>query len=318
MLNERTLIERFFVPAGQRRRDVITGIGDDGAITRMLSSHDLVTSTDTLVSGVHFFPDTPAYDIGYKSLAVNLSDLAAMGATPMWATLAITLPTVDEHWLQDFASGFGYLAQQYSLALIGGDTTRGPLSITITIFGWVPQNSGLRRSGAKVDDLIFVTDTVGDAGLALSLLQHNQLGFHPHHVHLQQKLQRPEPQVAAGLLLLDMAHSAIDISDGLAADLNHILTASQVGATLDAMAIPLSPALLHDMSRVEALRFALFSGDDYGLCFTLPSHQKDALLQTGIKATQIGMIEDTRGLRLKHEDGRIEPCPIKGWDPFTA
>jgi thiamine-monophosphate kinase len=317
MLNEWTLIERFFVPAGQQRRDVITGIGDDGAITRMVSSHDLVTSTDTLVSGVHFFPDTPAYDIGYKALAVNLSDLAAMGATPMWATLAITLPNTDEHWLQDFAAGFGYVAQQYSVALIGGDTTRGPLSITITIFGSVPQNQGLRRSGAQVDDLIFVTDTVGDAGLALSLLQHNKLGTHPQHVFLQQKLQRPEPQVAAGHLLLNIAHSAIDISDGLAADLNHILTASQVGATLDAMTLPLSPNLLHDMNRVEALRYALFSGDDYGLCFTVPPDQKDALLQTRINATQIGVIEDTRGLRLKHEDGRVEPCPIKGWDPFT-
>lgn len=312
-MNEFDIIKKFFAPHAAPRKDVIAGIGDDCAIVNPDPNQQIAITTDTLVAGVHFFENADAYDIGFKSLAVNLSDLAAMGATPAWVTMALTLPTADENWLNHFAQGFFALANRYQVQLIGGDLTRGPLSITIQAMGLVPNNQFLRRSGAKVDDLIYVTHTLGDAALALHVLQ-NKLTLSPlHQKEILQRLNRPEPRITIGKSLRNISNAAIDISDGLAADLTHILTASQVGAVINVDHIPLSDTLHTSMPHAQAIALALNGGDDYELCFTVPNDQQASVPS---ECTCIGKIVATPGLTLQFDDGTKYALPVDGYQHF--
>ncbi len=310
------LIETFFNQQKQNRNDVIIGIGDDCAVTYIPHNQQLAITTDTLVSGVHFPENTSAYDIGYKSLAVNLSDLAAMGATPAWATLALTLPDENTAWLTEFSRGFFALANQYDMQLIGGDTTRGPLTITITAHGFLPKQHALLRSGAKPNDLIYVTNQLGDAGLALLFLQ-KKISLSPNNQNAAlTKLNRPEPQIEMGIQLRDMANAAIDISDGLAADLGHVLEKSHVGATLYVDQIPLSSALRESLPIDDAITLALTAGDDYELCFTISPEKEKLLANTNGTYTKIGVITAATGLNLQFSDGRKYHGNTKGYQHF--
>lgn len=301
-LNEFSLIKKYFEQQKVLRQDVLLGIGDDGAVLRVPSQADLVLAIDTLVAGVHFPTNTSAEDIAYKALAVNLSDLAAMGAEPCWMSLALTLPQADALWLKNFSRGLFELAEQFNVQLVGGDTTRGPLTVTIQVNGFVTPQRALCRTGAKVGDKIYVTGTLGDAGLALqTILEKNTLPDKAKKFVLA-RLNRPSPLVALGLALRGIASSAIDISDGLLADLGHILEKSAVGAEIMADKIPLSFALQENLTHDEALQLALNSGDDYELCFTVPTQQEVALQR--MLATQdvqchcIGTITATSALKI--------------------
>ena len=311
-ISEFDIIARYFTPASVGRDDVLVGVGDDGAVLQVPAGSALVVSTDTLVRDVHFSDDYSPEDIGYKALAVNLSDLAAMAARPAWATLALTFPRADEAWIADFARGFFDLAEAHGVALVGGDLTRGPLTITVGVYGFVPTGLSLRRSGARPGDEIFVTGTLGDAALALAGLPS------PHRAYLETRLRRPTPRVAEGLSLRALASSGIDISDGLAADLAHLLTQSGCGATVYLERLPLSPALraLDDPDRRRAL--ALAGGDDYELCFTVPPQQRPMLESRwrGAPMTSIGRIEASPGLRWICADGSTYHPPREGYRHF--
>jgi thiamine-monophosphate kinase len=303
------LIEKFFKNNGGRS-DVALGIGDDCAIVEVPQKHQLAVTTDTLVSGVHFPSDTSPFDIGYKSLAVNLSDLSAMGATPAWVTLALTMPEANENWLKEFCRGFFELAKRFGVELIGGDLTRGPLSITVQAQGFLPEGKALKRSGAKVGDLIFVTNTLGDAGLALQKFDKR----------IEDRLNRPEPRVSVGEKLLGVATAAIDISDGLAADLGHILKNSNVGATVIVDHLPLSAMLKESVSADEAISLALNSGDDYELCFTASPENEKLVAQishdTNVLINCIGKITSQKSLALQFENGKIYDGKITGYQHF--
>ena len=271
--SEFSLIKTYFSALTPERDDVTLGIGDDCALLAPPANMELATSVDTLVSGVHFFADVDPYKLGHKALAVNLSDLAAMGAQPAWFTLALTLPEAAADWLQAFSAGMADLAKQHNLQLIGGDTTRGPLAITIQVTGFVAPQQALRRDAAKPGDSIFVSGTLGDAGAGL-LLKQGQLPVDMLNEQEQQfiidRLELPSPRNKLALQLSGESQTAIDISDGLLADLKHILTASQVGAVIDTTALPLSAAL-QKLPAELALKLALTAGDDYELCFTVPA-----------------------------------------------
>jgi thiamine-monophosphate kinase len=293
-LSEFSLIKQYFEKYTVARDDVLLGIGDDCAIVQNKTDQQIAISVDTLVEGIHFSPDADPESLGHKSLAVSLSDLAAMGATPAWFTLALTLPAVDLIWLAAFAKGLANLATQHKIALIGGDTTRGPLSITVQVHGFVDAKQALRRDGAKEGDNIYVSGTLGDAGAGLKLKQsqlNNISGTGTDLMFLQQRLDKPTPRVELGQQLLDIAHSAIDISDGLVADLNHILEKSNLGAQINLEALPISNELLSITGREQAEILALYSGDDYELCFTVRPEKENQLLKN-IKEnyTKIGMI----------------------------
>lgn len=312
MLTEFDLIEKFFTQTKQRA-DVLLGVGDDAALLQPPAGQILVATTDTLITGVHFPEDTDPVDIGYKTLAVNLSDLAAMGAEPAWVMLALTLPQADIAWLTKFRRGFFELIDQYNLQLVGGDITRGSLLvITVEAFGFVSQEKALRRSGARVDDRIYVTGTLGDAGLALELMKDKS--------PTESRLNRPTPRISTGLALRDIASSCIDISDGLAADLTHILKASNVGARINVEDLPLSPALKKHRSPEEAWKLALSAGDDYELCFTVPPEHEAKLIAAlkNIDAgyTHIGNIEAQAGLRLMRHDGTLFALKNNGFRHF--
>jgi thiamine-monophosphate kinase len=334
--SEFELIRRYFAQSAAGRDDVLLGIGDDAAVLRTPPDTGLIAAIDTLVAGIHFPPDTDPESIGHKALAVNLSDLAAMGAEPAWAMLALTLPQADERWLAGFAQGFFALARTHGVALIGGDTTRGPLSITVQIQGFCPPGAALRRGGARPGDLIYVTGTLGDAGLALRLLAHDDVGSSVAREFLQRRLDRPQPRVAQGLRLRGCAHAAIDVSDGLLADLGHILAASGVGATLDLAQLPLSPAFRSCLAALTAAAhpaldrytpglawadLALASGDDYELCFTVAPDQRgrvEAMAEAGVPCTCIGVIDAEQGLRGRLADGASYLPPRRGYDHFAG
>ena len=279
-LNEFALIERYFSRSTSNRQDVILGIGDDGALLQVPSNYILAASMDTLVAGQHFPIDTSPHDIGYKSLAVNLSDLAAMGAQPSWLMLALTMPDNNAVWLEEFSGGLFELADLFNMQLVGGDTTRGPLTITVQVQGFVPVKQALCRHGAMPGDKIYVSGTLGDAGLGLQVALGKRQIESDEKNFLLQRLNRPTPRVELGLLLRGLATSAIDISDGLFADLSHILSKSKVGARIFADQLPLSTALRSQLPLQEAYRYALVSGDDYELCFTVPpEHESEFLLK---------------------------------------
>lgn len=307
------------------RDDVRLGIGDDAALLAPPSGHLLAVSTDTLVAGVHFPPSTAAFDIGWKALAVNLSDLAAMGATPAWSTLALTLPRADAAWVGEFADGFAALAREYRLALVGGDTTQGPLAITVTIHGFVPEGAALLRRGARPGDGVYVTGTLGDAAAGLRLLAGGAPGMsvagHLRSV-LSERLNRPTPRVAQGLLLRGGAHACIDVSDGLVADLGHVCAASGVGADVDVDALPASSALLAFADGAALHELQLAGGDDYELCFAAADAEADALLsdlaRSGCGATRIGRFVEQPGIRLRAATGDPVALPRAGWEHFAT
>ncbi|MDQ5911525.1 MAG: Thiamine-monophosphate kinase [Pseudomonadota bacterium] len=319
--SEFALIDRYFAAQRRQRPDVALGIGDDCALLIPPTGQHLAVTIDTLVADVHFFANADPANLGHKALAVNLSDLAAMGATPAWATLALTLPAADENWLQEFCRGLFTLANRYDVQLIGGDTTHGStMVITLQAHGFTPPGLALRRTGAQPEDGIYVTGTPGDAGLALAAAFGNVVIAPEYRDYFQQRLERPEPRITQGLALRGIASAAIDISDGLAQDLGHILECSGVGARLDVERLPLSPALAASLDREAAWRTALVSGDDYELCFTV-SPDRAALLTAvaaawDCRCTGIGVITGEPGLQLCRADGSTFPLEQSGYDHF--
>ncbi len=326
--SEFDIIQYFFTEQSINRADVELGIGDDAALLIPPQDMSLAVSADTLVSGIHFPLDTSPQAIGHKALAVNLSDMAAMGAKPAWCMLSITLPEYDEAWLTGFAQGFFDLAQKHNVQLVGGDTTRGPLTISIQITGFVPKGRALMRRGAQPGDGIYMTGTLGDAGLGLQLKQEKivtTLIPSTTQATLVARLEYPTPRVEAGLALCGLATSAIDISDGLVADLGHILTASDMGADIIIEHIPFSAAY-RALSPELSWQQAVNAGDDYELCFTAPADQEmevqAKLYAIDCPCIRIGEISDQPGLRwhnlLQGEKGTEVSLSNTSFDHFAG
>lgn len=324
MTAEFDLIARIRARAG-KRRDVRLGIGDDAALLAPRPDERLVACCDTMNVGVHFPPDTAPADIGWKALAVNLSDLAAMGASPAWALLSLSLPEPDATWLDAFLDGFCELAALHDVALVGGDTTRGPLSICVTALGFVPHAAALKRGSAHPGDIVCVTGTLGDAAAGLQLWRDTEAGVASSDetttAFLRRRLNRPTPRIAAGLLLRGRARACIDLSDGLLADLGHVASASAVAIDLEAETLPMSDALRDRADDATRLRWQVAGGDDYELAFTVPELECDALLAdlatAGCAATRIGRVLGGEGVRLL--DARGDPiAPPQGWQHFPG
>ncbi|MGJ9417179.1 thiamine-phosphate kinase [Massilia sp. CMS3.1] len=321
MLSEFDLIKQYFRRA--RAGHAILGIGDDCALLAPTPGMHTAISTDLLIEGRHFFAGADAGMLGHKSLAVNLSDLAAMGAKPVGFTLALSLPGADPEWLEAFSNGMFALADLHDCELIGGDTTRGPLAICITVFGEIAPGHALRRAAARAGHDIWISGTLGDARLALAgywkeiALDAGALALAAPRMHL------PTPRVELGraLAALPIAHAALDISDGLAGDLRHILDASKVGATLDIDALPAGPALAQQPLALRR-RFTLAGGDDYELCFTAAAADRAAVLaaagSAGTPVTRVGTIDAQPGLRLVDAAGEPVEMDVQGWDHFTG
>ena len=306
-MGEFELISRFFANCGAKRSDAALGVGDDGAVLQVRDGYDLVVTTDTMVVGTHFFPDDDPRALGHKLVAVNVSDLAAMGAEPAWLSLALTLPAVEQAWLSAFAAGLGETADYYQCQLVGGDTTRGPMSLTMIAKGTVPRGKALTRSGAKVGDYIYVTGTLGDAALGLKLCQGLHEVSKKHQSHILQRFHYPSARVALGQALRNLASSAMDLSDGLYSDIQHILKRSNVGASIDVTRLPLSQALKDSCDTSTALQLALSGGEDYELLFTVPEARRGSLevllSPYGIPVTCIGRVTGVAGkLELKQGD----------------
>jgi thiamine-monophosphate kinase len=324
MLSEFDLIAQFFKRPKRHAHQVArvpVGIGDDCALLAPTAGMQLAISSDMLVEGRHFFAGADPEKLGHKSLAVNLSDLAAMGAQPLAFTLALSLPEADPAWLASFSKGLFALADQHDCELIGGDTTKGPLNICITIFGEVPPGKALRRAAAQTGDDIWASGALGDARLALA--------GHTSEVKLDieaqlkadERLHTPTPRVTLGLALRDIAHAAIDISDGLIGDLGHILKSSGLGATVNVDSLPIGPMLQAQTIDTQR-RFALAGGDDYELCFTAAATQRNAILEaaqsTGIAVTRIGSIEAASGLCLVDNAGKSVNLQLTSFDHFIS
>lgn len=321
MLSEFGLISRYFNRPLSPDPRLALGIGDDCALLAPSAGMQLAVSSDMLVEGRHFFPQADPARLGHKSLAVNLSDLAAMGARPLGFTLALALPQAEEEWLQAFSDGLFRLAQEHGCALVGGDTTRGPLNICITVFGEVPAGQALRRDAARADDDIWVSGNLGDARLALAGLRQEIVLDSATIEACLGRLHEPAPRVALGCALRGVAHAAIDVSDGLAGDLGHILERSGKGAVLDADAVPTGPALERQAVDLRR-RFALAGGDDYELCFTAPRSRRAAVQAAGqaagVPVTRIGHVTAGPGLRLVDGAGSpLDPAP-DAFDHFRS
>jgi thiamine-monophosphate kinase len=302
-MNEFELIQNYFNwPLSDPGIEL--GIGDDAAIFNLDSGYQLVITTDTLSEGVHFFKNDSPEDIAYKSLAVNLSDIAAMGATAKCFTLALTLPKLDEIWLKQFSQSLKQTSKKYNVSLIGGDTTRGPLNITITMMGVVETSKAIKRSGARNGDNIYVSGEIGDAALCLKKIN---AGERPHKAELI-KLNRPIPRIELGSALKGIANSCIDISDGLEQDLSHIIKASKVGAMVDIQELPLSQSMIKYIESNDDWALPLCGGDDYELCFTAPENFYSEIINIAefckIKITKIGVINDSKDLKIKGYDGQ--------------
>ncbi len=321
MATEFDLIRRYFT---HRARHAVLGVGDDAALVRVRRGCELAVAVDMLVAGRHFFRDADPRQLGHKALAVNLSDMAAMGATPRWATLALALPSADARWLGAFSRGFMALARRHDVDLIGGDTTRGPLDICVQIMGEVPRGMALRRDGALPGDDVWVSGTCGDAALALAALT-KRIRLKPAELAFcAAKLHRPQPRVALGLALRGIAHSAIDTSDGLLADLDHILERSGVSAEVELAAVPASGVLRGYLDRAVARSALLAGGDDYELCFTAPPAARRCIAGIGqrmrIALSRIGGIgKAARGaprLIVRAPDGSALRPQSRGYDHF--
>ena len=317
-MDEFALIRQYFqsLQRDSSMCGVSVGIGDDCAVLNVAPDQQLVVSIDTLVEGTHFLPDTPAEQLAWRLLGASVSDLAAMGATPAWLTLALTLPHADESWVSSFSAALSDATQEYKIQLVGGDTTRGPLTLTAQVHGFVQTGCALLRSGAKSGDLVCVTGTLGDSRAGLeSLLNDSHLKsapathVSPNHIplaenieYLRQRFYRPLPRISTGKLIVPFASSCIDISDGLLGDLNHILEHSRVGAQINPAALPLSIALQASTDAETAQKWALTGGEDFELCFTVPAEQwvnlQAQLQHHDVPVTAIGAICDKPGLQL--------------------
>lgn len=308
-ISEFSLIDRFF--KRQPKKSALSlGIGDDCALISVPQGCELAVTTDTMVENVHFFADCDPYDLGYKLLAVNLSDLAAMGAKPLAVTLALTLPASDKEWLQRFSEGFFTLADRHAADLIGGDTTSGPLTLTVQAFGTVSAGQALKRSGAKPGDYVCVSGQLGDAGLGLAIKQGR---YGKPSARALNRFNRPDPRVDAGQGLIGIANACIDISDGIAGDLGHILRQSKAGACLNWDDIPLSDDVREYIAATGDWRMPLTAGDDYELCFTVSPENLEKL---SIPHSIIGRIDTEPGLRIC-KDGIVQPLEAKSFEHFS-
>ncbi len=309
ILSEFSLIDQFFKKTASKNPETRLGIGDDCALLSIPSGYELAITTDTMVENVHFFADANPASVGHKLLAVNLSDLAAMGAKPLAVTLALTLPRIDEHWLSEFSAGFLTLAQRYNVDLIGGDTTKGALTLTVQAMGLVPNGQALKRCTARVGDLIYMTGWLGEAGLGLKIKQ----GYDYHAENALIRFHEPIPRIEIGLALRGIASACIDISDGLVGDLGHILKQSGVGACVDFDKLPLSDDVKRYIENTGDEFMPLIAGDDYELCFTVPPQFAHRVPEN---CTAIGIIEKESGLRLK-KSGHTETFTAKGYEHFS-
>jgi thiamine-monophosphate kinase len=333
-LGEFDLIQRFFKTGADAMQSnkggvIALGIGDDCALLNPVAGQEIAITSDMLVEGRHFFANTDPEQLGRKALAVNLSDLAAMGAKPIGFTLAIALPTADTAWLEAFSKGMFALANEYSCPLIGGDTTAGPLTISITAFGSTPSGKAIRRSGAKAGDDIWISGTVGDARLALAALRHEINLSDDELKQIEQRMHNPTPRVDLGIKLHGIASAALDVSDGLLGDLQHILNQSQVGAEIFLDSLPKS-ASLKKQSAVIQNQFAASGGDDYEICFTAPIGKRDAIAEISkvlnLPITRIGSItakeKTNQNMRLLNQNGELlndaqTAALLKSFDHFA-
>jgi thiamine-monophosphate kinase len=321
-LGEFDLIRRFFMERGVARRDsgVLLGIGDDAALLDLPKGSDLVASADTIVAGRHFLENADARMIGHRALAVNLSDMAAMGATPAWATLALTMPGADPAWLERFAAGFFDLADAHAVALVGGDTTRGPLNVSVQILGFVPHGSALRRSGGKAGDLLAVSGTLGDSGAGLAFIKSPPAKPSADVTALIQRFDYPAPRVQLGLAARGIATAAMDLSDGLIGDLPKLAQASGLAARVDIEALPLSTAMRNAVSLSQARDWALAGGDDYELLFAVPPKRftelKGAADQLNLTLTPIGELRAGAGVTWSLNGEEFTPR-VSGYDHFA-
>ena len=317
------LIARWFTRTGRESGRIVLGVGDDCALVQPAPGMQLAISTDMLVEGRHFLPTVPADRLGHKALAVNLSDLAACGAAPLAFTLALALPRVDPAFLESFSRGLFALADAHGIELVGGDTTAGPLNITITVFGEVPPGQALLRSGARAGDRLWVSHPegggLGDARLALEVFRGRVALAGATFEAVRARMESPTPRVALGMALRGVASAAIDLSDGLIGDLGHVLARSAVGATVEADALPLS-RVLAAQPLVLRRECTLAGGDDYELLFTAPPSREPAVqaaaAQAGCAATCIGRIEAAPGLRIVDRAGQALPITFSSFDHF--
>lgn len=320
-MKEFDLIKHYFSKQFVKRKDVVLGIGDDCALLAPAEHQHIAVTTDTLVAGVHFPESTPPRAIGHKAVAVNLSDLAAMGAEPTWISLALTLPNVNEEWVSEFCAGVFELCEFYNVQLVGGDTTQGPLSITITAQGLTPIGKAITRSNAKAGDWLYVTGQLGDAALALQNVLGNIDIADGFKGKLYEQLEYPKPRVLAGQALRDYATAAIDISDGLISDLGHICQSSNVGAKINLENVPISSSMRETVSSEKAIELALCGGDDYELLFTVPEDNKvgmqTALSNIGIPTTCIGQL-NASGKITTVSNGEPIQLNLKGFEHFSA
>lgn len=323
-LGEFALIDRFFTRK-PRSRDVVLGVGDDAALVTPTPGCESVYSTDMLVSGRHFHADVDPAHLGHKTLAVNLSDMAAMGARPRFALLACALPVNDETWLAAFAGGFLALADRFGVDLIGGDTTGGPLNLCVTIIGEVPRGRAITRSGARPGDDVYVSGEVGGAALALAAMAGRVRLDDAAFAADRDRLELPEPRVELGLNLRGIASAALDVSDGLTGDLGHILERSGVGAVIDVARLPVAPhlaSLFDGPDRALALSCALAGGDDYELCFAAPEAERGRIAglagKLRVPLTRIGVITDGAGLVVRDESGAALPSLPRAFDHFAS
>ena len=320
-LGEFELIRRFFARTGARADSagVELGIGDDAALLHVPPGDDLVVAVDTIVEGRHFPVGSDPRSIGHRALAVNLSDIAAMGAQPRWALLALTMPTAEEKWLEGFAGGLYALADQHAVALVGGDTTAGPLTISVQILGLVPRGRALRRDGAHAGDLLVVTGTLGDAAAGLEVLQRRGAITLPHEHELVQRFEYPDPRVLFGIAARGIASAAMDLSDGLAGDLPKLAHASGLGASVAIEQLPLSAALRASSGTATGRQFALHGGDDYELLLTVSRQQYQQLASTagafGVPLTCIGEMGPGAGVNWS-KDGAEFAVAATGFDHF--
>src|SRR5262245_12655922 len=318
-LSEQALIERFFAGRGPARDDVVLGIGDDAAIMRVPPGAELVATVDAIVEGVHFLAGADAADVGWRALAVNLSDLAAMGAEPAWALLALVMPAADERWLTRFTHGFFELAKKYGVALVGGDTNRGPLCVTVQVHGSVPAGAALTRSGARPGDQLYVTGTLGDAAAGLAVLRDARQGESVGDEELQRRFLRPEPRVREGLGLRGLASAAIDVADGLGVEAGRLARASGVGLEIELERVPTSGVLRAALAEADAHALALGGGDDYELLFTIsPEHAVELARVSGgwsCGCTRIGRVVAEPGVHVQLH-GRAVPVVNAGFQHF--
>jgi len=318
-LSEFALIERYFRHCGAHRTDVRLGVGDDAALLGMPGGSELVAAIDTLVAGVHFPQGSPPASIGHRALAVNLSDLAAMGARPTWALLALTLPEADENWLEEFASGFCELARAHGVALVGGDTTRGPLCISVQLLGHVPAGEALTRGGGSAGDVLFVSGTCGDAAAGLAIEQGELQADPDARAWLRERFLWPTPRIALGERLRGLASACIDVSDGLLADAGRLASASRAGAELAWADVPLSQPLLAVSGEERARELALGGGDDYELCFAVPPRNiarlTELLPPQEWRYARIGLLRGAPGAVIVR-DGTVMEFSHSGYEHF--